>query len=57
MDLALCDPFTAEQNPAVTAKIINVKGQRLITSWWSQPTFDEQPLLLDSTDAQGEQSE
>lgn len=37
--------FTAEQNPAITAIIIienhNVRGQHLITSQWSQPTFEK----------------
>lgn len=58
MDLAFTvssDHFTAEQNPALTAIIIvenhNVKGQHLITSWWSQPTFEKElrssiPLTL-----------
>lgn len=48
MDLAFTvssDHFTAEQNQAITAIIIvenhNVKGQHLITSRWSQPTFEK----------------
>lgn len=48
MDLAFnvsSDHFTAEQNPAITAIIIDenhsVKGQDLITSRWSQPAFEE----------------
>lgn len=45
IDLAFT--FTAEQNPAITAIIIvenhKVKGQHLITSWWSRPTFEKEP--------------
>lgn len=48
MDLAFTvssDHFTAEQNPPITVIIIDenhsVKGQCLITSRWSWPTFEK----------------
>lgn len=44
--------FTTERAPAITDIIIDesrsVKGQRLITSRWSEPTFLKGTSLLDS---------